>query len=435
MLKLRYYLRLISAFFKRFRALIGVGIFIGVLAFFFFRFVSPAIFGANVEKIGITGRYQTENLPTEILSQVSGGLTKISQEGLVEPDIASSWETPDNGKTWIFHLNQNAMWQDGESITSEDVNYQFSDVEVEKPDEGTVRFVLREPFSPFPSVVSKPFFKRGLLGTGKWEVTDATIAGGYVQSLTMQNEEKEKKIYKFYPTEERAKLAYKLGEVDSLYALFTASPFEDWHTAMVDANVDEGQVVTLFYNTQDQLLGEKSARQALNYAIDKASLGGKRAYSPISPNSWAYNPQVKDYSYDPERARELLGEIEGFEIKLVSTPVLLPVAEQIAADWREFGLNTVVQVSSVIPSDFQAYLAIFDIPEDPDQYSFWHSTQQATNISSFQNPRIDKLLEDGRVELNLEERKSIYFDFQRFLVEDLPAAFLYHPETYTITRK
>jgi peptide/nickel transport system substrate-binding protein len=94
-----------------------------------------------------------------------------------------------------------------------------------------------------------------------------------------------------------------------------------------------------------------------------------------------------------------------------------------------------LQVISQIPSDYQAFLAIFDIPDDPDQYSMWHSTQTATNITHYQNPRIDKLLEDGRSEINIDARKKIYFDFQRFLVEDSPAAFLYYPTTYSIGRK
>ena len=54
-------------------------------------------------------------------------------------------------------------------------------------------------------------------------------------------------------------------------------------------------------------------------------MGSERAISPISPHSWGYNPQVKDYAYDLERAKNLLGETEGVEIKLATSPVLLGV--------------------------------------------------------------------------------------------------------------
>ncbi|MGB9637438.1 MAG: peptide-binding protein, partial [Microgenomates group bacterium] len=68
-----------------------------------------------------------------------------------------------------------------------------------------------------------------------------------------------------------------------------------------------------------------------------------------------------------------------------------------------------------------------------DQYSFWHSTQ-SNNLSGFKNFRIDKLLEDGRKTLAEEERKNIYFDFQRFLVEESPVVFLIHPTVYCVSR-
>ncbi|KKQ55358.1 MAG: ABC-type dipeptide transport system, periplasmic component, partial [Candidatus Woesebacteria bacterium GW2011_GWC1_38_13] len=63
------------------------------------------------------------------------------------------------------------------------------------------------------------------------------------------------------------------------------------------------------------------------------------------------------------------------------------------------------------------------------------STQSETNITKYKNLRIDKILEDGRVEQDKEKRKELYFDFQRFLIEDSPAIFLYHPVWYNIHRK
>jgi ABC-type transport system substrate-binding protein len=128
-------------------------------------------------------------------------------------------------------------------------------------------------------------------------------------------------------------------------------------------------------------------------------------------------------------------KIEKISINLSTAPILLDKAEAIADDWRAAGVEVNLNVISNIPSDYQAFLAIFDIPDDPDQYSIWHSTQTSTNITNYQNPRIDKLLEDGRSEIDSIARKKIYLDFQRFLVEDSPAAFLYYPTTYSVSRK
>jgi peptide/nickel transport system substrate-binding protein len=446
MFKFRYSLRLIITYITRFKGILFVGIVLGASIFFIFRSIIPIVV-IKKEKIGLTGRYHTDDLPNFILLMISDGLTKIDETGTVEPSLAFSWETIDRGKTWIFHLRNDYNWHDETRVTSETVNYEFSDVEIERPDDKTITFKLQDQFIPFPSVVSKPTFRKGLLGTGKWKVEKIILAGAYVQELVLTKVNKEvktsrpieKKIFKFYPTTDRTKVAFKLGEVDKIYDLIDPSPFDSWNTVNTTEIPDMNQVVTLFFNTQDSLISDKSFRQALYYAIDKDSLG-KRAISLISPNSWAYNPQVKKYSYNQNKALEIIKDLElpdtnNHEIKLVSTPSLLGAAEEIAEDWKEIGIKTVIQVSSIIPDEFQAFLTIYDIPSDPDQYAIWHSTQIDTNISKYSSPRIDKLLEDGRITLDFEERKKHYLDFQRFILEEAPAAFLYHPTYYTISRK
>jgi peptide/nickel transport system substrate-binding protein len=438
---IRYSLKLLGAFLLRFKGLILISAVIGVVGFLFSSFILPKIVSSHTSRIGITGRFAPDGLPNEILEDVSDGLTKISPERVVEPSLASHWETPDKGKTWVFYLKPGIKWQDGTAIKSTDFNYQFSDVEIEKPNNDTIVFKLKDPFSPFPSVLSRPVFKSGFLGTGEWKVGNISLAGTYVQSISLAKKGEETRIYKFFPTEERTKLAFMLGQVDMISEIIEPSPLDKWDTVEVKKEVKMNQIVTLFYNNdQGPFSGteSKSLRQALDYAINKEAFGGARAISPINPSSWVYNPQVKPYNYDKDRAKELLGDRskEPLQIKLVASPSLLSVAESIAKDWEAVGVKAIIQVSSVIPTDFEVYLAILDVPKDPDQYAIWHSTQKdSTNISKFTNHRIDKLLEDGRVELNQEERRNIYLDFQRFLVEEVPAAFLYHPVTYTIIRK
>ena len=439
MLSLRYILRLVRAFVGRFRSVIFLSIAAGVVLFFIVRILAPLIIPGKAETIGIVGKYHLETLPSEILSMIGGGLTKLDANGIVLPNLAESWETTDKGQTWIFHLKQDSVWQDGKKVTSETIVYNFSDAQIERPDENTIIFKLQSPFAPFPSVVAQPTFKKGLLGTGEWRVVKASVAGSFVQRLTLENKNGERTILKFYPTEERAKLAYKLGSVQILKDIYTKTPFDSWKIVKVEENLKRDRVVAVFFNVQDKLAGEKTFRQALAYAIDKESLPGERAYGPLSEDSWAYNPQVKPYLYDQARAREFLEELpdelkEDLSVKLVTTPALLETADSIVKDWEAVGVKTELQVSSGIPTEYQAFLAIYDIPKDPDQYAIWHSTQINSNISKYQNPRIDKLLEDGRGELAQTERRNIYLDFQRFLVEDSPAIFLYHPVSYTIIR-
>jgi len=438
MLKVRYFFRLIGAFISRFKGIILLSAFLGSAGFFLIRALGPNLLGASTVRIGITGRFTPDSLPNNILEMVGDGLTQTDNAGDVTPNLSSSWESSEDGKTWTFHLKE-ASWQDGKRVTSQSIVYQFSDLTIDRPDANTLVFKLKTPYAPFPSVVSKPTFRKGLLGTGDWKVSKIILAAGNVQELDLKGKKGERTIYKFYPTEKQTKIAFKLGQVDKIEDIFSTSEFENWKTTKIEKEVDQTRYVVIFFNTQDNLLNGKNFRQALDYAINKDNFDGPRALGPISPDSWAYNPQVKPYSYDPTRAKELLSDLPkemkaNLTLKLSTTPVLLKDAEKIAKDWEEIGVKTTIQVVSGIPTDYQAFLAIFDTPKDPDQYAIWHSTQTSTNISHYQSPRIDKLLEDGRVELNQENRKKIYWDFQRFLVEDCPAVFIYHPTTYTMAR-
>jgi peptide/nickel transport system substrate-binding protein len=278
------------------------------------------------------------------------------------------------------------------------------------------------------------------LGLGEWKVKKVSLSGNYVEEIVLADKNKNQKTYKFYPTEDRLKLAFKLGQVDILENIFDPSPFDKWGFLNIEKKVNTREIVTIFFNTTDKYLSEKTIRQALYYAIDRNKLSPNTAISPIYPDSWAYNPLVKPYDYDPEKAKNLIKSLpeqskEGMEIKLTTTPAMLAVAEEIVKMWQAIGIKAQVQALPIIPDDYQALLVIFESPVDPDQYSIWHATQTAINYSKYKNPRIDALLEEGRSKLDLEERRKIYLDFQRFLLEDAPAAFLYHPDIYTISRK
>jgi len=437
MLKPRYWVRLFWAFIARFKGILFVGLVLGLFLFAGAWVLMPLVMQEKPEIIGMTGRYHVEELPEEVLNEISDGLTEIGYDGVVKPGLAERWESDEEGKKWTFWLKDDVVWQDGTKLVAADVNYSFEDVSIEKLDERTLVFSLKSRFAPFPTVVSRPVFKKGLLGTGEWKVNKLTLASGYVEKIAVERGKGEKRVIRFYPNEEQLKTAFKLGEVDKMVDLISAEPFGDWPKVRVEEEMNRGRYVAIFLNNSDELfLNNKSLRQALYYAIDKESFG-ERALGPISPDSWAFNPQVKTYEYDLEHAKTLLEEMGEAEVtvRLVTTPALLEVAEAVSAAWAEAGVKTSVLVSSVLPSEYQAFLAIYDLPKDPDQYATWHSTQMATNISKYSNPRIDKLLEDGRLELNEEERKKIYWDFQRFLLEDAPAIFLYHPVSYTVTRE
>ncbi|MCX6724790.1 MAG: ABC transporter substrate-binding protein, partial [Candidatus Shapirobacteria bacterium] len=344
---------------------------------------------------------------------------EINEDGSVRPGLAESWEIKNDGKEYWFKIKDNLFWQDEKPVTASDINLKFTDVAVTVVDKKTIKFLLKEPFSPFPVILTKPIFKKGLVGTGEYRFKSIKKNGQIVEEIVLtpvKNKSKSKIIFRFYPTEEAARVGFKLGEVDTLKEI--VRPEE------------------LLNNPQ---LGDKSTRQALAYATKKR--WEPRALGPLDPSSWAYNADVKPYDFDLDNAKKLLasqtnGESKEplKEIELSTFSSLLPVAEEIKKDWESLGIATKIKVVSVPSDDFQVLLATQEVPPDPDQYLFWHSTQE-TNIAHYKSPKIDKLLEDGRKELDQEKRKTSYHDFQKFLVEETPVAFLFHPTVYTISKR
>jgi len=447
--KLRFlFLFFIAVVKKRYLPII-FGIFLGSVVFLLHDQISAIVFQKKDSlKIGMVGQFSASEIPDEVLKEISFGLTSVSEKGEVLPNIAKSWSVSDDGKTYTFKLSDSPLfWHDGTKFSPTDINYNFKDI-VFKPNDKEMVFQLKEPFSPFPNILSKPLFKKGLLGLGKYRVKKIEKKGKNVSGLFLVGTDKTvtpyQKIYRFYKNEADLKTAFNLGEVNLAKDLFDQdgiylSPSVGTGTGTgteIKEKLRNDIYLAVFFNTAKLPYSEKSFRQALAYAIPKET-NPLRAVGPLNPNSWAYNPDIKPYSLNLSNANSLL-EKEKIDkttltIKISTLPQYERLANQIKESWGGLGLKSEINILSFIPDDFDVLIIARVIPPDPDQYSFWHSTQ-AGNISGFKNLRIDKLLEDGRKTLSKEERKSIYFDFQRFLVEESPAIFLTHPKFIDVTR-
>jgi peptide/nickel transport system substrate-binding protein len=122
---------------------------------------------------------------------------------------------------------------------------------------------------------------------------------------------------------------------------------------------------------EDTPISDKRFRQALNYAVDVPALVaefhagyGQRYGSWVNPPN--DNPDLPPWSYDPDKARELLTQAsypEGFEITM-DTPVGRyyrdqEIAEAIAAQLAEVGVRVVVQ-----PQEWSVYVRERLIPKE-----------------------------------------------------------------------
>lgn len=437
--RLRFTFHFLDAVIKKYYRLIFLGLIFGVV----FYSLAPKIYRLigqprKTEKIGLVGQYLVTDIPLSILQDISYGLTTISEKGDVAPALAESWQVTNDGKTYIFQLKtENLFWHDGKKFAPTDVNYNFNDVEV-SVEGNNLTFKLKEPFAPFPAVLSKPLFRRGLIGLGTYKVKKIETQGKMIKSILLvpfNDNHLPNKLYRFYNNEDDLKTGFNLGEVNTLNDLLSLDGLFLSPTVKINKTIMNNAYVGLFFNTNLPPFSSKPFRQALAYAIPKET-GSQRALTPINPVSKFYNPDVKPYAQDLNHAKEILKDekIPSDQVITISTfPQFEYLADQIRDSWKQIGISSEVRIISTIPENFQVLIIGREIPKDPDQYSFWHSTQ-SNNLSGFKNFRIDKLLEDGRRTLDEEERKNIYFDFQRFLVEESPVVFLIHPTVYSVSR-
>lgn len=396
---------------------------------------------------GVVGAYTADSLPDEIQRKISIGLTSIEKDGSVTQGAAQSWEIGKNGRMYTFMLRDDVRFSDGKPVRSRDITYDFADVAVERPDDKTIRFILKDAYAPFLVTVSRPIYKKGLIGIGEYRIRDIELNGNFVRTLTLVSTENRFKTekYIFYPSADAVKLAFILGEINRADGLFDTSykdlVFSSFPNVTVAKNTDYSKLVTIFYNTKDPILSDSKMRRALTYALPSTFPQGERVYVPIPPHSLYYSSE--DFvrrQQDMDHAKVLLDAVTEEASTSGTQTVMLktlskyrPVANSVANAWKELGVDVTIEDVESVPQTFQAYLGDFNVPKDPDQYTLWHSNQQ-NNITGYRNLRIDKLLEDGRKVVNADNRRQIYYDFQKYLLDDSPASFLYFPYEYEISK-
>lgn len=397
-------------------------------------------------KEGLVGTHEERDLPVTVLNLISKPLIRVDKTGSPSAELAENWEVNKEANVYRVKIKPGLQWNDGKPLKASEIYLAIPDVEINAVDDQTLEFKLAETFSPFTTLLTKPVLRKAptpygfeLAGVGPYAVTAIKKDGPFVKKLELEPGDKSlpEISVTFYPNEKIAKSALKLGEVQALLGTTEIGDL-NFNNLSRKEFTNYTQLVTIFLNTEDPILSDENLRIALAFGAPEIP-GFEIARTPISPYSWAFNDNVRDYLANPEKAKEYLKKVQkGKEetITLTSTSSLSEIGEKVVESWNNLGLKTVTRSESGIPQNFQALLITQNIPADPDQYSLWHSTQKSTtNISRIASPRIDKDLEDGRKITDPETRKQKYQDFQKILLDQAPAVFLYFPKYEVVFMK
>ena len=394
---------------------------------------------------GFVGTYQEHNLPHEVTRLVSKSLVESDENGRIKPVLVTGWETNNDATIFKFKLKEDLKWSDGQKIKSSDLEFDIPETVISYPDEKTLQFKLKESYSPLPSLLTRPIFKKGtLMGTGPYSISKVEKSRVFITKIILESTLPDlPKIYiRFYPNEKVAVTGFNIGEVQVLFGINNPKLIDNNPQLNLRQKKDFSKIVTILYHTKDGLLSNRSVRQALSFQAPKIE-GEENADNPFPPFWWVYDPEAKKYLSNPQEANMALGRAKSAlpeeklnqELILTSTPNLEEVANKIIAEWNKLGFDVKLRLESGVPQNFQSLLITQSLPQDPDQYFLWHSSQEKTNLTKYSSARVDKDLEDGRKVITEDDRKAKYFDFQKTLLEDAPATFLYFPKYNVIYLK
>ena len=220
----------------------------------------------------------------------------------------------------------------------------------------------------------------------------------------------------------------------------------------------------LSFNVEKPPLDNVKVRQALTWAVNKEAIikavyqgAGQTAKNLIPPTMWSYNDDVKDYSYDPEKAKQLLKEAgmeKGFTIDLWAMPVQSPynpnarrMAEMIQADWAKIGVK-----AKIVSYEWGEYLKRAKDGEhqtvmmgwtgdngDPDNFFATlfscAAAKDGSNYSRWCYKPFEDLIQTARASDNHDKRIELYKQAQVVMHDQAPALIIAHSTVYEPVRK
>ncbi|HVN15065.1 MAG TPA: peptide ABC transporter substrate-binding protein [Anaerolineales bacterium] len=299
---------------------------------------------------------------------IYSGLIRFDEHGLPQADLAESWGTSADGTVYNFTLRSNALWQDGQPVTTDDVIFTidlikssgslfpqdikdlWGQIDVKKLDDKTMKLTLPEPFAPFldymsfgvlpkhlldsttPEQLSSSNFNLQPVGTGPYKLDHLIVDGGQIKGVVLQlnNNYYLKKpyipqvVFRYYSSAASALDAYKQGEVLGISQItpdILQAALAEPNLSIYTSRLPQLSLVFLNLNNSSvPFFQNANVRRALILGLNRNAIvsnflqgQGIVADGPILPGSWAYYDGIEHIDYDPDAAISLL-KSEGYVI-------------------------------------------------------------------------------------------------------------------------
>lgn len=471
-------------------------------------FGDAIVVGSIGEPSNLIPLLSSDSASHEVAGNIYNGLVKYDKNLNLVGDLASAWDVSRDGLSITFHLRKGVRWHDGAEFTSRDVMYtyhltidpktptayaeDFKQVKrAEAPDPYTFRVTYEKPFAPalaswgsgiLPAhlLEGKDITRSGLsrnpVGTGPYRFKEWVPGQKVVLEAFSDYFEGRpyigRYVYRIIPDSSTMYMELKAGGLD----MMGLSPVQyqrqtntrEFLSRFNKYRYPASAYTYLGYNLRHPLFADKRVRQAITCAINKEEIihgvlmgMGQAAHGPYKPGTWAYNPHVKDFDYNPARSVELLADAgwrernsDGILLKngkpFIFTILTnqgndqrLKTAQIIQRRLKKVGIDVrirVVEWASLLSQfidkgNFEALIMGWTITPDPDIFDVWHSSKtgpKELNFIGFRNTEVDRLIEEGRGVFDQEKRRACYFRIQDILAEEQPYTFLYVPDALPV---
>lgn len=430
-----------------------------------------------------------------IVANIHDSLIEVDKDFQLQPILAKSYEVSSDGLTYTFHLNSGVKFHDGQEFTSEDVKHTFEWYAdpangalngasfaglavVDTPDRYTAVIKRKSVDASFlvnaattmilpahyHSKVGKSGYASAPIGTGpfklkEWNAAQQTTLeafDGYFRGRPHIDLYRETNV----PEESVRMIALQTGESDNSVWPLTAEQNLD---LMKDARflVLRAQNVAVNHiplNNEKPALAEKAVRQAMMHAIDRDAMVrdlekglAVKATSNLAPAlQLYYEPDVKQYPYDPNQATALLDSAgwrpgpdgirakNGVRLSFTCTVISGDQRNRAKAVVAQAGLANVGIEMQINEQPVAAILdglrkgsldaSIFNWTYggsrgEPDPRTSLRS-DGASNFSHFKNAELDRLIDAGVATVDPQERKKIYSQVQKIVAEEVPFLYL-----------
>lgn len=396
-----------------------------------------------------------------ILDQIYDTLMYMNPDGTEDPEprIAESYEISEDGLDYTFHLRDDVTFHDGTPVTVDDVvfslelykesEYQGSQISmmasVEAVDESTVVCHLDSPYAPFlqgilsPFICSKDYYEEdpdafvtSPIGSGPYKFVSRSTGSNVILTANEDYYRGAPVIkditFEVIPDVATKAIALQTGEVSfaevdsSVLSQLEANP------AISIDEVSTSGFAYISMNTEKEPFSDPRVRQAINYAVDRENLvqvcydGKAEVNSNIcAKHRFGYSDDQMQYTYDPEKAKELLAEAG------ITTPYNLGellVAEKysnlatvIQNDLKAVGLEVTISVkefnayiSDLTSGNYDITALVMTLEGDTQTLEMAFITDYigTANNARYSDPEMDELFNQTRTETDTEKRAALF---------------------------